>query len=245
MQNLLIAAALQEEVRELKDKLAADCTIHFKPAVLRRGLLFGREVGLLATGIGVKNTEKALGQVLMEFKPGAILFVGFAGGASPLAGVGTLVLAKKIIDAETGETFAGDLSLLDTAERVCKSAGIAHRVGGLATVKDLVGDPHEKANLGVLHESLALDMESAMVARIAQKNGIPLLVAKSIFDPLEMQLPNLQNCINAEGGAMPMMLMEHFVKQPSDMMKLPQLQYCVSQARTAITRFVEAWIKAS
>lgn len=245
MSQLLIASALLEEIRDLKGKLATDCTIHFKPAVLRRGLLFGREVNLLATGIGAKQTHKALTQVLSELKTAALLFVGFAGSTSPLAKTGALILGEKVVDTDTGESFMADADLLAGAKEACKVGGLEHHVGGMATVGKIICNPHEKASIGILHNSLALDMEVAVAAKIAKQQGIPFLAVKAVLDPLEMELPDLKDCIDDEGGAKPLMLMGHLVKTPGDMMKLPQLQYCASQARESINQFVEAYLRSA
>ena len=239
---LLIVAALQEEIRDLNERFAADCTHHFKPAVLKRGLLFGRDAGLLAAGLGALRMEKALNQVLPEFKPSTILFVGYAGGASPLASAASLVLAQKVVDTATGETFAADADLLTKAKEVCKAREIGHRVGGLATVASVICNPHEKADLGAVHGCLAVDMEGACVARMAKQYAIPFLAAKAILDPVDMALPDLKDCINEEGGAKPLMLMGHLVKNPGDVMKLPHLQYCAAQARKTLNCFVEAYL---
>lgn len=242
--QLLIVAALQDEVRELKEKLAVDCTIHFKPAVFRRGLLFGKEVGLLTTGVGAEKSQKSLHQVLNDCKPEALLFLGYAGGCSPLAPVGSLILGEKILDAESGETFLADPELLKTAREACKKGGVEHRVGNLVTVNRVISGAHAKADLGAVHGCVALDMEGAAVARVACQRLIPFLVAKAILDPVEMELPDLQKCVDSEGHARPMMLMEHFAKKPADAMKLPQLQFCASQARESISRFVESYLKS-
>ncbi|MDZ4225011.1 MAG: hypothetical protein U1D33_03800 [bacterium] len=243
MSPLLIAAALQDETRDLKENLAVDCTIHFKPAVLKRGLLFGREIGLLTAGLGPLRVEKALNQVLPEFKPSAILFVGYAGGASPLASAASLVLAQKVVDAATGEIFAADADLLEEAKEACKTQNLEHCAGGLATVAGVISSPHEKADLGAVHDCLALDMEAAAAARVAKRHAVPFLAVKAVLDPVAMELPDLKDCIDDEGGAKPLMLMGHLVKTPGDMMKLPQLQYCAAQARASINRFVEAFLK--
>lgn len=242
MSNPLIVAALKDEVRQLKAKMAMDCTIHFKPAILYRGGLFNKEVHLLITGMGVERMKKGLEQALAQKKPSTILYVGYAGGCSPIAGLGTLVLAKKIVYEKEGEFFLSDERLLDKAKKLCGEKKWSCQVGGLVTVDRVVSSPHEKADLGALHEALALDMEAAALASVATRRGIPFLVAKAVLDPMEMALPNLENCIEPTGEAKPFAIAEHLFKTPSDLMKFPQIQYHASQARETLAKFVEGWM---
>jgi len=239
----LIVAALKDEVRELKSKMSIDCTIHFKPATLYRGIFFNKETALLVTGIGSERAKKGLEQALDQLIPGSILNIGYAGGCSPIAGLGSLTLGQKIIDEKTKKSFKSDDSLLGQAKKLCDGKKWAYRMGGIVTVDRVISSPHEKADIGAVHEAIALDMEAATVSEIATAKGIPWLVVKSILDPVEMELPSLQDCVEPTGEAKPVLLVEHLVKQPKDLMKITNIQYCASQARSSLTEFVESWVQ--
>ena len=241
---MLIVAALQDEIRELKNRSAIDCTIHFKPATFYNARYFDKDFNLLVTGIGSARAKKGLKEAIGHQRPSSILFVGYAGGASPLAGLGCLVLAERVVDGFGEKEFASDKELLKIAKKLLEEKKIAHQVGGLVTVDRIVSDPHAKADLGAVHGALALDMEAAAIAEIASENKIPFLMVKSILDSVEITLPNLEDCIEPEGGTRPLMVMEHLIKSPGDVMKLPQLHYCATQARLSLAQFLEGWIQS-
>lgn len=242
MTKPLLVAALKDEVRPLQSKMVIDATIHFKPATLYRGQFQNKEVDLLVTGIGRARVEKGLEQALSLATPSLILCVGYAGGASPVAGTGTLVLAERVVEEKSGTILPAEEGLLKRAKELCEKGSISYQIGGVVTVEKVIHLPHEKADMGVTNRSIAIDMEGAVVARVASERKIPWLVVKAVLDPMEMVVPSLEDCVEETGEANPMKLMEHVLRTPKDLMQLPALQYQASQARGAIHQFLEKWI---
>lgn len=245
MSNLLVVAALKDEVREIKNKMAIDCTIHFKPAILYRGLLFQKEVRLLVTGMGFERMQNGLALALEKQLPSSILFIGYAGGTTPVVSLAHLVLAEKVVRAEEEKLFGADKASLGVGKKVCVEKKLDHHIGTMVTVDHVIGSPHEKADIGAVHGAIALDMEAAALAQVASQRNIPWLVVKAILDPMEMELPNLQECMEATGEVKPILMMEHFLKNPREVTQLTQIQYNASQARQALAQFVEGWMGLS
>lgn len=219
----MIVAALKDEIREFQAKMDVDEVIHLQPAVFWRGKFLNKAMALLVAGVGAKKIEKSLKQVLNFYRPAFLLLVGYCGGASPVAGTGTLVLADR-----------SDKKLLAKAKQVCEARKISHQVGGLFSVDRVISHPHEKADLGVIHSAIALDMETDAVAWFAGEHKIPFLAAKAVLDPVEERLP----AIDEEH------LMKSFLKNPKAMMQLPKMVYWASQARGTIKGFLEGWVTA-
>ncbi|OGQ42302.1 MAG: hypothetical protein A2W61_06060 [Deltaproteobacteria bacterium RIFCSPLOWO2_01_44_7] len=243
MSNLLIVAALKDEVRPIKAEMTVDCTIHFKPATFYQGKIFNKEIGLLITGVGVARMKKGLIQVLEQKKPTSILHVGFCGSCSPVAGLGALILGQGVVEEKSRCHFVSETGLLEQAKKLCEEKQFSFQVGSIVTVDRIVSSPHEKADLGAVHKTMALDMEAAVVAEVASQRKIPWVVVKSILDPVDMELPNLEDCVEPTGEARPLMVVEHLFRKPQDLMKLPNIQYCASQARRSLTEFMEAWVQ--
>lgn len=233
MDQLLIVAALKDEVRDFKSKLAIDCTLHFKPAVLYKGKVFNKEVNLLVTGMGAVRMQRGLEEALDLVKPKVLLLTGYAGGASPLASAGSLVLAKEVFEVKGGPSLQSDGALLELAQKVCEARNLNYQVGNLVTVDRVIANPHEKAAIGTSCEALGLEMEAFPFAGIAHQKNVPWLVVKSILDPLEMLLPSFEEYSVKE-----------FFKKPKEMLKLPHLQYLAYQARRQITKFLKGFVAA-
>lgn len=108
--------------------------------------------------------------------PRAALVVGFSGAARADLAAGTLVLAAGIV-SDGANPISLDGVLVEQAREVLPAAV----VGEVATVGRPSG-PTEKACLGV--DALAVDMESAHLARELAGREIPFLVVRVVLDEL-------------------------------------------------------------
>lgn len=242
MEVNLIVAALKEEVRLLLAKMAVECTLHLKPALLYRGKIFNSDIDLLITGMGARRMEEGLEAALALGHPKSILLVGCAGGTSPAVKTGCLVLAEELISANGGGCFKPDREMLERAKELCEKEGSPFQIGKLVMVHRVIADPHEKADIGATYSALALDMESAAFAKVAEEKKIRWLVVKSILDPMEEMLPPLEDCLEATGEPRPLKLAEHLLKNPKEILQLPKVQQWVSEARDSIAKFLEGWM---
>jgi hypothetical protein len=81
-----------------------------------------------------------------------------------------------------------------------------HR-GRLLAVPHLVGDSEQKCLLGQKYDALAVDMETAMVARICSRYGVPFHCVRAISDEVDTALsPRLISLLSG-GGVSPLRLL--------------------------------------
>jgi nucleoside phosphorylase len=72
------------------------------------------------------------------------------------------------------------------------------RRGTILSSAHLIGDPQEKRRLGQAHEALAVDMESAALARICCRRGVPFGCLRTISDDVNTSLsPQLVDLLAA------------------------------------------------
>jgi hopanoid-associated phosphorylase len=110
---------------------------------------------------------------------------GVAGGLSPHLRPGDVILCAEVIgDAErwrANERFHREVSAL------------ARRIGAVEGPvlgsRDILATEEDKIQAWRGTGALAVDLESAIVARTAQAAGIPFLVLRTIADPAGRQLP--------------------------------------------------------
>ncbi|HDI11041.1 MAG TPA: hypothetical protein ENF77_01810 [Candidatus Acetothermia bacterium] len=139
-------------------------------AALRTELLFVRHRPVAILGMGDKAAPRLVGLVRRK-RPLGVLAVGFCGATWATLPPGALVLASGVDGLEVpGELVERARTMLPRAE-----------VGPVATVKALA-DPREKARLGL--DALAVDMESAPLARQLASLGIPFLILRCVLDAL-------------------------------------------------------------
>ncbi|MCI0639912.1 MAG: hypothetical protein L0Y72_19375 [Gemmataceae bacterium] len=154
----------------------------------------------LETGVGQSATQRALEWLETEpnfddvaYKPKLILSAGFAGSLHEGLRVGDLVLATEIAD-EGG--------LVAPTTWPCELQGHWYpplKRGRILSLPRLVGEPEEKRRLGSAHEALAVDMESAALARWCRHRDVPFGSVRVITDEVDVRLsPELLSMV--DGG---------------------------------------------
>lgn len=164
--TILVVAALSREL----SKLASD-----------------PRLTLLETGEGVANAERRLEAWLARQRTGTVLSIGFAGALSPSLEAGDLVVARGVLGSQT----APDATLLAAARRVGMSGRAA--VFGVAVTADRIlwkaESKRELASSLPNDEIGFVDMESSAIARVCLRQGLPLMIVRSITDLLDEDLP--------------------------------------------------------
>lgn len=230
---LMIAAALDHEISGILDKMDVDATLHVKPAVIRHGHLGPLELLLLRSGMGVTQMQDAILATQSYFPITAICNVGYAGGTHPNLHLGDVVIPDQVV--HKGEAWQCDATLASTALRYCEDEHLRFHRGTMVCSDTTIESPHEKAYLGTQFEAVSIDMESAGVARAAQKLGVPFMVMRAVVDPLDMALPHIPAPIVAKGFVRPLMMMAHLICNPRQLLRLPKLHFASNRARESVT----------
>ena len=246
MQNTPIAvvAALDDEIRNILSEMEVDSRQHKRPAIFTKGIYQRKPILLVRSGIGKRAMERAIVRCLDEYKPELCLHIGYCGGADPKFQAGDLIIADRVIDSIDGARFDADPVLVLKADAVCRKAKLRYGVAGLVTVSEVISGSHEKAFLGTQHGVGGVDMESSALVRACAKRGTPTLVVRAVLDPLDFTFPKLGDVVDENGAADPLALVSHLIKKPSDIVKLPKVQYLATQAKIAMKNFIDAWLDA-
>ena len=117
------------------------------------------EITSVLTGMGTERATAAAERGMADVKPDHVVVTGIAGGVSPQR-IGDLVIPEVVIDGTTG------------AEYPATPLGDARLLGRLST-----GDS-ELADQGIL----AVDMETASFAPVAQRHGVPWTTFRGVSD---------------------------------------------------------------
>ncbi len=171
---------------------------------------------VLETGVGSGRTGAALEWLAeppslgnLPYRPKVVLSAGFSGGLQGDRAVGDVILATEVIDLEGNSwpaTWPGELPPGEWRPPL-------HR-GRVLSVPQLVADPAEKRALGVKHAAVAVDMESAAVARSCGKCGVPFGCVRVILDDVHTPLsPRLFSLLRGS-GASPLRLLAGLARSP-------------------------------
>ena len=151
---------------------------------------------LAIAGPGFERATLAA-QRLIERGARALLSWGIAGGLSPGLATGDLLLPQRVV-SDHGEWTT------DPALRARVQQALAGRVcegGDLYCSRAPVTSVQAKRALAI-RNMLAVDMESAAVAAIAQQAGLPFVAVKAICDPASREIPSAALRLLDEGGGM-------------------------------------------
>jgi nucleoside phosphorylase len=171
---------------------------------------------LLETGVGLDAATKAVDWLLSKplfgnvtYRPKLVLSAGFSGALDANQRIGDLVLATEVIDAGDNvwpATWPGELPPGEWRPRLTR--------GRLLSIPALVGDPEEKRRLGRQYNALAVDMETAALARDCSKKGVPFGALRVISDDHSTPLsPRLVDVIKT-GRVSPLRLAGAVLRSP-------------------------------
>jgi adenosylhomocysteine nucleosidase len=203
------SAAFRREFRPTQRFPGAPCWARFcGPSWL--------SVLVLETGVGAARTERALNWLLdapklgiVPYRPKLILSVGFAGALHAGYRVGDIILATELVDTD-GETWKTTWPQQPLEGEWWPPL---HR-GRILSVARIIGSPEEKRTLGEKHAAIAVDMESASVARRCTELGVPFACVRAISDDSNTLLSPRLAALLRDGRVDSLRLLGSLVTQP-------------------------------
>ena len=160
--------AMPMELSPLVKKLSLTKT-EVDGVTVHRGTLDGREVVAIVTGMGTKLATEATERLLDATSVDRVMVVGIAGALENETPIGTLMLPEVVVNSATGTEYRPE------------PLGEGTRHGKMSTGDTLQTDPDDIAELrakGVV----SLEMETAAIAEICERRGIPWSVFRAISD---------------------------------------------------------------
>lgn len=142
------------------------------------------------SGIGGERAEQAARE-LLQAGAGALLCFGVGGALDPGLRCGDIVLATEVLSGGQSAAPARTETAPDwrrgLAQRLL-GLGNVH-LGALLSSDELVDSIERKQQLFRQSGAIAVDMESAAVARVAQQQQVPFMVLRVIADTAQDALP--------------------------------------------------------
>lgn len=202
---------------------------------------FGRGMGsskangvlIVVAGIGAAAAARAAAAA-MEAGAGALVSWGYAGGLAPDLTSGALVVPDRIL--------CTDGSVFDTDERW--RAVLSARIAGQLTVRCatllssplILADEECKSRHFRGSGAIAVDMESAAIARVARAWNVPFLAVRAVLDTSGEQLPRvIADVIGPDGKLRWVQLWRDVARSPRTFQQLLALRSNYREARRALT----------
>ena len=227
--RLAFICAMPMELRPIVKKLSlrkqqvGGVTVH-------TGSLNGRDVVAIFTGMGTKLATEATEALLEAMDVERVVVVGITGALEDETPIGTLILPEVVVHSETGAEHRPDRL----------GSGTPH--GTMWTTNVLLTDPDVLAGLrakGVV----SLDMETAAIAEVCERNAIPWSVFRVISDratdgSVDEEVFRLSNQDGSPNGRA---VARYFLTHPG---RLPRMMRLARGAKLATDRAAEVAIRA-
>ncbi len=158
---------------------------------------------VVLAGVGMENAFLA-SQWLVAEGVVALGASGVSGGLDPKLEPGDLVLADSVIQ-ENGNTckqvWEGSSKFVEIVYAALIAKGIPAYRGAIITAQKPVLSARNKQALFTKTKALAADMESAAVAVVANKAGLPFFALRTMCDVATRTVPiEIFDCLNQAGN---------------------------------------------
>lgn len=178
MSNIAIIAALDREIAPLVSEWKSASFAH-------EGHSFhafeDAERVAIAGGIGCRAAQAAARAIVRQYKPQLLISAGLAGALISSLKVASIFTPNVIVDSATGKEY-----------RCETGGGVLVTAGEIAAIES-------KPKLVEKFHGLAVDMEAAAVAQVAQQAGISFRCVKAISDEAALVMPPMNRFVDGEG----------------------------------------------
>ncbi len=232
--TVVVVAAMPEEMEPLAK--AAGARAPHTGAVVE-GVLGSRRLLLTVTGEGSTAATAALDTVLRSAEADCVLGIGVGGGLTAGLGSAELVVARRVVEAETGaEHHTG---ATPWSARALAAPGV--HVGSIVSVTEILSTHRQKAAIAPLAagEAAVVDLESWSWADTSLRHGVPCAVAKCVCDPLEEDLPlDFERLRGPSGTVDRRRVIAHALPRPTLWPALRRLERTVGEGARATADWV-------
>lgn len=197
-------------------------------------------------GVGAENALRAALH-LVSIGVDALASVGLAGGLNSEMEAGHIVIATNILQTD-GKRTQGSWNVhaagIAPAWDCLRAEGIPVSCGTILTSPEAVLNSDRKKWLFRQTRAIAVDMESAAVARIALEKDISFFGMRAICDPVNVTLPvEIYMCLNKDGTINFRSLFSNMVTRPSILKDLLRMGKNYSIAKSALKKAWQVQIK--
>ncbi len=188
----LITAAVDREIHAFRGQLESLCPEKILNGKAWSGRWQGKPVLLVRTGIGPKKAEAVIAPLIANRKFVGIISIGYSGALQIDYRIGDIVVPEEIqaIEPLPQDSFHPDKDLLQKAWSLDRDSLQPLHKDRMLTTDRVISSSHEKKHLGKKYKAGSVEMESAVIARLAEKASIPFLVIRVILDEANFSFPD-------------------------------------------------------
>ncbi|MDL4841463.1 5'-methylthioadenosine/S-adenosylhomocysteine nucleosidase [Aquibacillus rhizosphaerae] len=194
-----IIGAMDEEVELLQNNMKIESKEEVAGCYFTKGILNGKSVVLLKSGIGKVNAAMATTILHEKYKPSLVINTGSAGGFSTELKVGDIVVSTEVahhdvdvtaFNYEYGQvpgqppTFKADEGLISHAMDATNEINEVKAMKGLIATGDSFMQSENTVDFvrGNFPSMIAAEMEAAAIAQVCYQYHTPFVVIRALSD---------------------------------------------------------------
>ncbi len=199
-----IIGAMDQEVKILKEKMAAPMSWERAGVLFVSGTLGKHDVIVVRSGIGKVAASVTTSLLIQQYGVNMVINTGSAGGIGEGLQVGDVVFSEKLAYFDVDVTgfgydygqlpagmplyFEASQYIIEEMKKAAEKTGQQVRSGLIVTGDSFVNSPEKIAEIkSHFPEALACEMEGAAIAQTARQFNIPFLVVRAISDTADHQ----------------------------------------------------------
>ena len=202
VKRIAIIGAMDSEITNFKGMIEDIEEIEIANITYYKGVLCGKNVVLLKSGIGKVNAAIATTIAIERFNVEKIIFTGVAGSGNPDYDISDIVISKDLIehDFDTSDLdgdeltvlvkgydknyYPADTSLIQLAKESAQKVITDNKIyiDTIATGDQFVGNNQKVKQIHNKFKAGAIEMEGAAVAHAALMYKVPFVVIRSLSD---------------------------------------------------------------
>ena len=224
-----IIGAMEEEVKVLKDEMVIEEVADYASMQFCRGVLCGKEVVIVRSGIGKVNAAICAQILADRFQVDVLMNTGIAGSLDAAIDIGDMVISTDLVEHDMDATIFGDplgqVPRMDTFSFPADESLVAKAVeankeanpdihtftGRIVSGDQFVSSSEVKEKLVRHFDAKCTEMEGAAIAHAAYLNKVSCVIIRAISDKADnsatMDYPTFERQAIAHSVA----LVENFV----------------------------------
>lgn len=189
----LIAAAVEQEIQGIRAGVHAQRTASDQHGNVWSGKWRGEPLLLVRTGVGPERAKQGISPFLSAHPYQGIVSTGYAGGLRDGYKLGDILVPDEVqtIPPLPEICIRPDPDLRERVVRTVRPGPWEVHTGRMITTNRVIFTSTEKRRLGLEYDAGSVEMESAVIAELAERTSVPFVVVRVVLDEASFSLPDL------------------------------------------------------
>ncbi len=245
---IVVIVASKQENRFLEKRISVKNRSIHGGTLFLEGLLGGKKIIAVKSGIGPKKAKSAAKQILKRCLPSVVISIGAAGALDPKLTLGDCVVAGQVLRISKNlqkkeKKFNCDEAFSQKALSCIKTGSSSVTKGNCLSTRAFIHLKELKERLFSTYNARVIDMESSALAEVFCSEKIPFIVIRIISDTADRDVidMNLLHEIKKSSGIAGLIL--YFVKNPKEVISAWRFRIALNRVSINISKIAETLVR--